>query len=81
MPEASKWDMERAIELVKLSASNDEVVNIIGVGMKELTHERKWELERHRSERSVRVKAKLYELALKGNTRALLRLMGDEGKK
>jgi hypothetical protein len=77
------FDMERAIELTKLGASDEEVVSILGVMPRELTAERKRELKRYRSERSVRLKAKLYELALKGNAQAVLRLIrdGEGGRK
>ncbi len=80
--EAVAFDMERAIELTKLGASDEEVVSILGVDAGELTEERMKELRRYRSERSVRLKAKLYELALKGNAQAVLRLMKEgEGRK
>lgn len=78
---AVAFDMERAIELTKLGASDEEVVSILGASMQELTAERKKELQRYRSERSVRLKAKLYELALKGNAQAVLRLIRDGERK
>lgn len=75
------FDLDRAIELVKLGASDAEVVSILGVEKKELTPARLKELHRYRAERSVRLKAKLYELALKGNAQALLRLMKESDEK
>jgi hypothetical protein len=72
------FDMERAIELTKLGASNQEIVSILGASEEELTAARMRELDRYRSERFVRLKAKLYELALKGNAQAVMRLMREQ---
>lgn len=68
-------DMERAIELTKLGATDAEVLAILGETA--FTPEQIKELNRYRAERMVRLKAKLYELALKGNAQAVLRLMKD----
>ncbi len=72
------FDMDRAIELTKLGASNEEVLSILGARAQDLTQARKRELDRYRSERFVRLKAKLYELALKGNAQAVMRLMREQ---
>lgn len=75
------FDMDRAIELTKLGASDQEVIEILGVTAKEMTVERKRVLARYRAERIVRLKAKLYELALKGNANAVMQLLRNHKSK
>jgi hypothetical protein len=74
------FDLDHAIELARIGASDKEIITILGCQPRSLTIEHKKVLRRHRAERLVRLKAKLFEMALKGNSQATLYLIREQDK-
>lgn len=71
-------EVDRASELARLGASDREIITVLGCNPRNLTPRMRADLHRHRAERLIRLKAKLFELALKGNSNATLYLMREQ---